>query len=278
MASTASYFTISVGSNALSLDGTGANLIITPLNITDTNQQWFVDSGYIVSVANNDLVLDVNNNETTAGTKVQVWHKKNGTNQKWVINGNPGTIESQLKAGLFLDISGASPVVDYNAISITETYLYTAVTQGQTYVPTAPLTAFTATAVINPSSAAGGRIWDRITAGGVDGWLLDLYPNVHLRIIIGNQAVGGPAVPINTNSYVAITYDGTTGVAYLNGASVISTVHALPANNFPVRVGFDSNNQNIFGGTINRAQIYPEALTAAQIQNDYAAARAQLGF
>ena len=55
--------------------------------------------------------------------------------------------------------------------------------------------------------------------------MLDLYPGVQQRIIIGNQAVEGHTVPLNTNSYVAITYDGTTGIAYLNGQNVASVVH-----------------------------------------------------
>jgi len=52
---------------------------------------------------------------------VDVWHKKDGLNQKWVVSGNPPTIASQLKAGLFLDLKSGKPVIDNNATAWTTT-------------------------------------------------------------------------------------------------------------------------------------------------------------
>lgn len=39
----------------------------------------------------------------------------------------------------------------------------------------------------NTSVAGGGRIVDRITAGGSDGWLLDAYPGSSLRVMVGSE-------------------------------------------------------------------------------------------
>ena len=50
--------------------------------------------------------LDAYNNETTPGTKVQIWPCNGGTNQQWNINSN-GTITG-VQSGLCLDVTGAS--------------------------------------------------------------------------------------------------------------------------------------------------------------------------
>jgi hypothetical protein len=49
--------------------------------------------------------LDVYNNETAPGTKVELWPCNGGANQKWTVGSN-GTIVGQ-QSGLCLDVTGA---------------------------------------------------------------------------------------------------------------------------------------------------------------------------
>lgn len=48
---------------------------------------------------------------------------------------------------------------------------------------------------------------------------------------------------------------------------------AMPANNYPLRIGYDSNHQNTFPGELGRASVYGRPLTAAEIAQLAAAGR-----
>ncbi len=50
--------------------------------------------------------MDAYNNQTTPGTKVEIWSCNGGANQQWQLNAN-GTITS-VQSGLCLDVAGAS--------------------------------------------------------------------------------------------------------------------------------------------------------------------------
>jgi alpha-L-fucosidase 2 len=68
----------------------------------------------------------------------------------------------------------------------------------------------------------GGRILDRITAGGTDGWLLDTFPGASLRLIVGpNQTSADARLAPGVWVHVAATLapDGTRAL-YLNGKPV----------------------------------------------------------
>ncbi len=89
----------------------------------------------------------------------------------------------------------------------------------------------------------GGRIVDRITPGGSDGFLLDTWPGNSLRLIVGGAALGQRGVlPAGRWSHVAAVVDPSTGrtTLYLNGrplarqavevgddATVVSRAYAL---------------------------------------------------
>ena len=67
---------------------------------------------------------------------------------------------------------------------------------------------------------AGGRIVDKTTPGGSDGWLLDTYPGDSLRFIVGQTIVHADQVlPKGEWSHVAASADARTGqiAIYLNG-------------------------------------------------------------
>jgi hypothetical protein len=82
----------------------------------------------------------------------------------------------------------------------------------------------------------------------------------------------GAALPTNTWQHVAITYDGTTMRAYVDGA-LYGTPQAisLGAVNAPVQIGawiFGSGNADYFSGTIDEVRVYDRALSQAEIATD----------
>ena len=78
---------------------------------------------------------------------------------------------------------------------------------------------FTVEAWIRPAPGANGRIADKITPGGSDGWLLDTHPGSGLRFIAGADTL---AVP-----YAKIPYSPSATGAWLH---VVATVDAAGAS------------------------------------------------
>ncbi len=83
---------------------------------------------------------------------------------------------------------------------------------------------FTLEAWIKPDRAEPGRMFDKITAGGADGFLFDTHSGDTLRLIIGNIVLTAPPhiLQVGDWRHVAATVDSTTGAAniYLNGKLV----------------------------------------------------------
>jgi alpha-L-fucosidase 2 len=60
---------------------------------------------------------------------------------------------------------------------------------------------------IRPEASMGGRIVDKITPGGSDGFLLDTHPGNALRLIVGNDTITHPLPPSDRLTHVAATVD-----------------------------------------------------------------------
>jgi hypothetical protein len=84
--------------------------------------------------------------------------------------------------------------------------------------------AFTLEAWIKPRPGAGaGRLFDKITAGGSDGFLLDTHPGRDLRLIVGSDTLSTPNVLIpGVWQHVAAVVDAQSGLRriYLDGKTV----------------------------------------------------------
>lgn len=79
---------------------------------------------------------------------------------------------------------------------------------------------FTVAAWIKPAAGERGRIFDKITAGGSDGFLFDTYPGLSLRLIVGADQVLVPnCLKPGEWQHVAATVDAKTGAEriFLNG-------------------------------------------------------------
>lgn len=126
--------------------------------------------------------------------------------------------------------------------------------------------AITIDAWIN-STTLNGRIVDKITAFGSDGYMLDLVGG-QLRMIIGGSGISSPApLAAGVLIYVAGVYDGTDMSLYINGTLVTSTPlsGAIPVNVDPLSIGVDSSGGSNFTGIIDEPRVFDRALSAAEI-------------
>jgi len=86
---------------------------------------------------------------------------------------------------------------------------------------------FTAEAWINADKDLGpARIFDKMTAGGSDGFIFDTHPGDSLRLIVGDLTVHARGVLRRGEwKHVAATYDAATGIGaiYLDGKPVASS-------------------------------------------------------
>jgi chitodextrinase len=84
------------------------------------------------------------------------------------------------------------------------------------------------------------------------------------------SADGAQALPVNTWSHIAATYDGATLRLYVNGSQVGSRAvsGAMTATASPLRFGGNAVWGEFFSGLIDEVRIYNRALTASEIQAD----------
>jgi hypothetical protein len=141
-------------------------------------------------------------------------------------------------------------------------------------VPDAPNLNITAGITIDAwinTSVFGGRIVDKATAFGIDGYLFDVWGD-KARLVVGPDWLV-PTVPIPAGiwTHVAATYDGTTMQGYLNGApsgtNTLTVGHPIPTNANTLRIGADSTGGSLFNGMIDEPRVFNRALSAAEIQN-----------
>ena len=89
--------------------------------------------------------------------------------------------------------------------------------------------------------------------------------------IAGAYEVDGRSqLPLNTWSFVAVTYDGATIRVYLNGTQISTSnrTTTMPVTAQPLRIGGDSQWGEYFNGLIDNIRIYNRALSAAEITTD----------
>ena len=135
-------------------------------------------------------------------------------------------------------------------------------------------TGMTVEAWIYPSSQSG---WRTVAQKEVDAYFLHASSNGTLFPAGGGTVNGAvtyttasSAVPVNTWSHLALTYDGTTIRLYVNGSLVSSqaTPGTLDVGNSPLRIGGNSAYGEYFQGRIDEVRLYRRALSAAEIQTD----------
>jgi hypothetical protein len=96
-------------------------------------------------------------------------------------------------------------------------------------------------------------------------------PNAYMMTTGGKAGIPGPsALPLNTWSHLAATYDGATLAVYVNGVLVASKSAStnLVRASGPLHIGGNDIWGEYFRGTIDEVRIYNRALSPAEIQND----------
>ena len=120
----------------------------------------------------------------------------------------------------------------------------------------------------NPPS--GMRILDRQTIGGNDGFMLDTWPEGHLRLIIAPGVLrAADPIPVGEWTHVAATYSETTGEMrlFMNGRVVAEGFASgrLRPSAHPLNVGASQGGGDRFHGLIGDPRITHRALDPDEI-------------
>ena len=136
--------------------------------------------------------------------------------------------------------------------------------------------AMTLSAWVNPSATGNWRTV-MLKEAGTD-LVYALYssdnaslPNVYIRTGgTDKSAVGTSALPVNTWSHLAATYDGSNIRMYLNGTLVrtLAATGSMAASTGALRIGGNSIWGEYFAGLIDEAHVYNRALSAAEVTTD----------
>jgi len=133
-------------------------------------------------------------------------------------------------------------------------------------------TGMTLEAWVYPTNVAGA--WRDVIMKGSDEYYLEATssagPPATGGKTIGGALTGSSALPANTWSHLAGTYDGTTLRLYVNGAEVASRAQtgSIATTTNPLQIGGDSFFGQYFQGMIDEVRVYNRALTPAEIQTD----------
>jgi hypothetical protein len=167
--------------------------------------------------------------------------------------GSPIIVEG--KVGEALEFDGASyvEIPDDESLQLWETY--------------------TLEAWIFQKESRSSRIIDKITAGTADGPHLDTHPGTRLRSCAGNCFSTEEDYTLEEWHHAAMTFDEGVVVLYLDGeaAGGGETNSPLAGNNHSLKVGADSDGQNLFVGIIDEVRIYNRALTEDEIVQNMSA-------
>jgi hypothetical protein len=137
-------------------------------------------------------------------------------------------------------------------------------------------TGMTLEAWVRPT--ATGTVWRTLVfkerAGGM---VYAMYANQNTNRPVGQVDIGGErnaigtaAVPLNTWTHIATTYDGANLRLYVNGVLVATTpvTGSIPNSSGVLRMGGNSVWPEWLAGTLDDVRVYNRALTQAQIQTD----------
>ena len=115
----------------------------------------------------------------------------------------------------------------------------------------------------------GGRIVDKITPFGNDGYLMDIILD-RLRVLVGNDSLlSSTPIPAGMLVHVAMVHTSTSIKLYINGvlaADNEGTFAPAPVNNRPFRIGADGSGGSLFTGVIDEPRIFGRGLSDAEIQ------------
>ena len=180
-------------------------------------------------------------------------------------NGNNGTISGPAwstlgKYGGALSFDGVNDLVtvaDANSLDFTTTLTLEA------WVFPTTIAGSWRTVVLKEQS---GQLVYALYAGEDSG-----VPSGHVFVNGDTDTRGPAALPLNTWSHLAVTYDGSTIRLYVNAALVSSlagVAGSMPNSTGAVRIGGNNIWPEWFAGRIDEVRLYNRALSQAELQTD----------
>jgi hypothetical protein len=138
-------------------------------------------------------------------------------------------------------------------------------------------TAMTLEAWVRPTSL--GSIWRTVLLKEQPGDVVyALYAGSQAGVPYGiaytsgaeRQARAVAAIPLNTWTHLAATYDGANVRLFVNGAQagIQAATGSMPNSSAPLRIGGNNVWAEWFSGLIDEVRVYRGALTTAEIQTD----------
>jgi len=139
--------------------------------------------------------------------------------------------------------------------------------------------ALTLSAWLNPAAISGdsvflGKFWNATMASPFYQYGLELdggtVPHFYIGTTGGLTGGAGTALPLGQWSHVAIVFNGTQALFYVNGtlAATRAVTASITARGNQLRIGADANTQQFYKGAIDDLRIYKRALTASEVQAD----------
>jgi hypothetical protein len=139
--------------------------------------------------------------------------------------------------------------------------------------------ALTLSAWLNPAAISGdsvflGKFWNATMASPFYQYGLELdggtVPHFYIGTTGGLTGGAGSALPLGQWSHVAIVFNGTQALFYVNGtlAATRAVTASITARGNQLRIGADANTQQFYKGAIDDLRIYKRALTASEVQAD----------
>ena len=184
----------------------------------------------------------------------------NGVTVSDVFGNNDGTLVgnaqiAQGKYGNAVDLDGSSGYVevpDDASLQLWETY--------------------TLEAWIYERESKSSRFIDRCTAGTADGPHFDNHPGTKLRSCAGGCVTSDADFTLDEWHHVVMTFDEGAVKFYLNGspAGEGEVPSPLSGNALSLKLGADSNGQNLLNGLIDEARVYNRAITEAEVNQNMA--------
>ena len=95
-------------------------------------------------------------------------------------------------------------------------------------------------------------------------------PAGHIFTSRDTAVAGGTALPVNTWSHLASTWDGNTQTLYVNGKKVASAAlkGSVVNSSKPLRIGGNALWSEWFKGSIDDVRVYNRALSATEVASD----------
>ena len=167
-----------------------------------------------------------------------------------VMKGKPKIVEGKIGEALEFDGSSYVEVPDHKSLQLWETY--------------------TLEAWIFQKESRSSRIIDKITAGTADGPHLDTHPGTKLRSCAGNCFSTKNDHSLKEWHHAVMTFDKGSVVLYCDGKAdgEGKTNSPLAGNTLSLKIGADSNGQNLFVGIIDEVRVYNRALSADEVKQN----------